>query len=212
VTGVAHHPYTSGAGRSPHSRAGKKDITIATIGRLALWLDRAGTRGRIADGLPIHYTEYGVQTNPPDRFAGTSLRNQAKWINESDFMTWRNGRVRTVAQYQLRDEPNRAAFQTGLRFLNGKAKPGLAAYRLPIWAVKRGKRTTIWFQVRPMSRLGATQRVTIQYRKKGAKKFRALRTVNVTDPRGFKRVGTKKSAKQWRVKWNGKKSRKAAAR
>jgi hypothetical protein len=210
VTGVAHHPYTSGAGQDPYSRAGRDDITIGSIGRLALWLDRAASRGRISRGLPIHYTEYGVQTNPPDRFAGTSLRNQAKWINQSDYISWRNGRVRTVAQYELRDERDPRAFQTGLRFRSGKAKPALAAYRLPIWVTRRGSSTRIWLQVRPMSRLGGTQQVTIQYKKKGAKKFTNLRTVNVSDAHGFKRVSTKKSARQWRVAWNGHKSRKAA--
>jgi hypothetical protein len=212
VTGVAHHPYTSGAGHSPHWRGGRNDITIATIGRLALWLDRAASRGRIGRGLPIYYTEYGVQTNPPDRFAGTSLRNQAKWINESDYMTWRNGRVRSVAQYELRDEKHPQDFQTGLRFLSGKAKPALAAYRLPIWPVQRGSSTRIWLQVRPMSRIGSPQQVTVQYRKKGAKKFRDLKTYTVTNGRGFKRVKTGKTARQWRFKWNGSKSRTAAAR
>ncbi|MEA2451103.1 MAG: hypothetical protein QOG63_3035 [Thermoleophilaceae bacterium] len=209
VTGVAHHPYTRGAGQNPRSRPGRSDITLSTISRLSLWLDRAARRGRISRGLPIYLTEYGVQTNPPDRFAGASLGNQAKWLNESDWMAWNNGRIASVAQYELRDEPALPAFQTGLRFKSGKAKPSLAAYRLPIWAVKRGKSTKIWLQVRPESRIGQPQQVTVQYRKKGSRKFRNLKTYTVSDGRGFKRVSTKVRASYWRFSWNGQHSRAA---
>jgi hypothetical protein len=209
VTGVAHHPYTRAAGQNPRSRPGRSDITLSTISRLSLWIDRAAKRGRIVKGLPIYLTEYGIQTNPPDRFAGASLANQAKWLNESDWMAWNNSRIRSVAQYELRDERALASFQTGLRFAGGKAKPGLAAYRLPIWARKRGSSTQLWMQVRPQSRIGQPQEITVQYRKKGSKKFSNLRTYTVSDGHGFLRVNTKVRAKFWRFSWNGKKSRAA---
>jgi hypothetical protein len=211
VTGVAHHPYTNGAGRAPRSKpAGKGDITLSTIARLSLWLNRGAKRGRIRSRLPIWLTEYGFQTNPPDRIAGTSLRNQARWLNESDWMAYGNGRIRTVGQYELRDERDRGAFQTGLRFLGGKAKPGLAAYRLPIWAVQTRSSTKLWLQVRPQSRLEDPQEVTVQYRRKGAKKWTTLRSFEVGDSRGFLQTSTGKRAKYWRFSWNGQKSRTAA--
>jgi hypothetical protein len=209
VTGVAHHPYTRAAGQNPRSRPGKSDITLSTISRLSLWIDRAAHQRRLSGRLPIYLTEYGVQTNPPDRFAGASLRNQAKWLNESDWMAWNNSRIASVGQYELRDERALASFQTGLRFKNGKAKPGLAAYRLPIWAVKRGKTTKIWLQVRPQSRIGHPQTITVQYRKKGAKKFRDLKRLTVHDGHGFARLSTKVRAKYWRFAWKGKHSRAA---
>ena len=40
--------------------------------------------------------------------------------------------MRSVAQYLWRDEPDPAAFQTGLRFADGRPKPALAAWRLPL--------------------------------------------------------------------------------
>ena len=46
---------------------GANDITLASIGRLYLWLDRGARAGRCRSGLPIYATEYGFQTNPPDR-------------------------------------------------------------------------------------------------------------------------------------------------
>ena len=44
-----------------------------------------------------------------------------------------------------------AGFQTGLRFPNGKAKPALAAYRLPIVVHKRRRGVYVWGRVRPGS-------------------------------------------------------------
>jgi hypothetical protein len=210
VTGVAHHPYTAGAGRSPNARVGKADITLRYISRLSLWMNRGAKAHRIKGGLPIYLTEYGFQTDPPDRFAGTSLRNQAKWLNQSDFVAWRYHRINSVAQYELRDERARAAFQTGLRFVNGKAKPALAAYRLPIWPIQGRRGTKIWLQVRPAAQLGVPQKITIQFRTKGGKKFRTLKSVNVTAARGFLYTSTKRKARYWRFLWKGHASRTAS--
>jgi hypothetical protein len=209
VNAVAHHPYTRGAGQSFSRRVGSGDITLAQIGRLSLWIDRAARQHRISGRLPIYSTEFGVQTNPPDRFAGTSLGNQAKWINEADFMAWRSSRIRSVAQYEMRDDRSSGAFQTGLRFLSGKAKPGLGAYRLPIWPVQGRTSTRVWLQVRPTSRLGTPQKVTIQYLARGSRKWRSAGTSTVTG-RGFLYRTIKRKAAFWRAVWNGQTSRKAA--
>ena len=210
VTGVAHHPYTRGAGAALRSRVGRDDITLVKINRLFRVMNRGAKYRRIRSKLPVYITEYGFQTNPPDRFAGTSLRNQARWINESDYIAYRYGRIRSVGQYELRDERHPQAFQTGLRFRGGKAKPSLAAYRLPLWVVGRRSSTKIWGQVRPAARLGSPQRVTIQYRKKGARRFRTLRSFNVRHVRGIFVTKTKVKARAWRLVWKGKRSRTAA--
>jgi hypothetical protein len=211
VTGVAHHAYGRGAGSSPHARIfGRSNITLRYIARLFKQLNRGAKRGRIRRGLGVWITEYGFQTRPPDRFAGTSLHNQARWLNDSDWMAWKRGRIKGMAQYLMRDERNLGGFQSGLRFKGGKAKPSLAAYRLPIWPTTSRKFTRIWFQVRPASRLGLPQTVTVQYRKKGAKKFRKLKNVRVHGRRGFAYIRTRKHAKLWRIAWKGKHSRAAA--
>jgi hypothetical protein len=206
VTGVAHHPYTRGAAGAPRSRpSGSSDITLATISRLSLWVDRGANRGRVPRGLPIWLTEYGFQTNPPDRY-GTSLTNQAAWLNESDWMAWNNSRIRSTAQYELYDERSSASgFQTGLRFKDGKAKPALAAYRLPIWPVATRTYTKLWLHVRPARE---PQAVTIQYLPKGKSAYRTLGTYT-TDANGFAYVKTRTKAPYWRFTWNGATSRKA---
>ena len=207
VTGAAHHPYTKSAGRSPSDRGGKYDMPLASIGRLSLWLDRGARAGWIPRrGLPIYSTEFGLQTNPPDRYSGVSLSYQAKYLNQADYMSWRNSRVRSVAQYEMFDERNTGLFQTGLRFYSGKAKPSYAAYRLPIWAFRRGSYKYVWGMVRP-----ASDGQTVAVQKLSGGKWRTAKTVAVSKSRRFVYLRLRTSSKYFRLVWNGKVSRKAAA-
>ena len=73
-------------------------------------------------------------------------------------MAYRDRRVRAVAQYKLIDEASLSSFQSGLRFLDGRAKPAYDAYRLPIWVSGRGSRLRVYGQVRPARRLDAAGR------------------------------------------------------
>jgi hypothetical protein len=148
VNGLAHHPYTRAASRDPRASIGRGDITVATLSRLRLAADRAARQRVIPRGVPLYLTELGFQTDPPDRLAGTSLSLQSKWLNYSEFQAYRQSRVAGIAQYQLRDEPNLAGFQTGLQYKDGSAKPALEAYRLPIWVTRSGSRVRVWGRVR----------------------------------------------------------------
>ncbi len=177
VSGIAHHPYTKGAGKSPTETGGSRDITLASIGRLYLWVDRGARAGRVPSRLPVYSTEFGFQTNPPDKTAGVSLSAQAQYLNQADYMSWRDSRLRSVAQYEMFDEHDTGAFQTGLRFEDGRAKPGLDAYRLPVWAFKRGTYTYVWGMVRPAR--GAQRTATVEYYDASARAWKRVRTVTV---------------------------------
>ncbi|MEA2663518.1 MAG: hypothetical protein QOI11_462, partial [Candidatus Eremiobacteraeota bacterium] len=72
VTAISHHPYTRGGSQPPTSAGNANEITVASVGRLKTLLKQASARGRIPGGLPIFYTEYGFQTNPPDSTFGVS--------------------------------------------------------------------------------------------------------------------------------------------
>ena len=204
VDGFAHHPYTPLASRAPRSRALPGWITIATAGRLKTLLDRGARAGRVPGRLPILYTEYGFQTNPPDRF-GVSLAKQARHINESDWIAYRDPRVKSVAQYKLVDDQAAEHFQTGLRFYNGVAKPSYSAYRLPIWVSRRGKdRVLVYGQVRPLAN-GVPGVVEIQNGRPGA--FATVATVTVTSARGHFVATLPRRAGKWRLRWGGLTSR-----
>jgi hypothetical protein len=117
-------------------------ITMANLGDLPVLLDRYAETGRIQSGLPVMSTEFGYETNPPDRFSGQPLDKQAEYLNVGDWMAWLNPRILSQTQFVLDDiPPVRGAkrntksywytYQSGLFFRNGRAKPAATAYMLP---------------------------------------------------------------------------------
>jgi hypothetical protein len=201
VAAAAHHPYARGGGAPPTAPSGPGEITTASAGRLELILDQAAALGRLPRRLPVAYTEFGLQSNPPDPYFGVSLRDQAAWINQADWLAFRNPRIRSVAQYELRDEPDLAAFQSGLRFVDGRFKPSYVAYRLPLWVSRdRSGTVLVYGQVRP-ARGGALERVLIENRAPGARAFRRVATAWTTNAKGFVLVRLRARPGQWRLSW-----------
>jgi hypothetical protein len=138
ITGISDHPYTYAAMASPSAFTGKPgEAPIGSIGRLVKLLDNAARYGIAPRRAPVYLTEFGFQTRPPDPF-GVSLRVQAQFLNYSDYVALRNPRIASVAQYELRDDPRVAVFNTGLCFADGRAKPALAAYAMPIYVERLG--------------------------------------------------------------------------
>ena len=73
IGGVAHHPYNKDATGTVFSRSFTFDsLPVAYLGRLSL-LRRAERFGRIPRGRGIYLTEFGFQSNPPDRRDGLGL-------------------------------------------------------------------------------------------------------------------------------------------
>jgi hypothetical protein len=176
-TGFAHHPYSFFLGPA----AGMRDanfVPLADLTRLEQDLDRIFATYSVARQLPIYLTEYGYETNPPNPFRGIGPATQAAYLGEAEYLAWLDPRVRTLSQFLLRDAaPNPAfprgsvrywsTFQTGLEYQNGRAKPALDAYRLPIFIpvarFSRGARIAVWAMLRP-ARGRAGQRAQIQWR------------------------------------------------
>jgi hypothetical protein len=189
ATGYAHHPYELIL--APTMRPLRPNwVTIANLSRLTRTLDRIFRRYGVNRRLPLYLTEYGYQTNPPDQ-VGVSLKRQAQYLNQSEYIAWRNRRVRTLSQFLLVDDDLAvpASFQSGLYLREGRAeKPALAAYRLPIWIprphVKRGHRVRIWGLLRPAT-AGQPAAASIDYRPAGSKTWTSLRTVTVTSRRHY---------------------------
>ena len=185
---VAHHPYTRGAYGSPSSRAGRDDLPLASIGNLFRVLDQGAKRKRIGSKAPVWFTEYGIQTKPPDRF-GVSQGTQARYLNLADFMTYRLSRVRSVSQYELTDPQDANTFNTGLRFADGKPKSSFAAYRVPIHVTSR----RVWGQVRPGGESAA-----VQWRSSSKRSFKTYKTVKL-NAAGYFDLKVNRRGGQWRV-------------
>ena len=193
LTGFAYHPYTR-----PNGPRGKEpspdDATIRSYGRITRALDIARRRGRIGGPrLPIWNTEFGFQSNPPDRFQ-TALSRIPSFMAESElWISLRNPRVASFSQYTLTDTPVRRSgdifgtWQGGLRFHDGRAKPGVYdGYRLPIFVRLLGPQAV---EVRGAARPGgAGSVVQIQERpRRGG--FRNLGgPLTVSNARGYFRA------------------------
>ena len=190
ATGYAHHPYELLA--PPQQVPRHRDwVTIANLPRLTSTLSRilrAYGRSR-PGGLPLYLTEYGYQTNPPDRF-GVSWNQQAAFLDESEFLTYTNPNVRTLSQFLLRDGGGNIGltFQSGLETIDGKQKPSYRAYALPIYLpgrTFRGRQNLrVWGMVRPAPN-GQAQKVAVQFLARHGKGWRTIRTMTSDSGRGY---------------------------
>jgi hypothetical protein len=196
---VAHHPYTRGAGRDPRTRAiGRDDVTLAYHRRLRKVFDQGARLDRNRYAMPFYITEYGFQTDPPDGKSGVRPSLAAKWLNESNWIAYNNSRIKGFGNYELYDERDLGAFQTGLRFRSGAAKPSYQAFRMPIWVLKSRRYYRIWGQVRP-ARHGET--VDIEYQSKPGADWKRVRTIRITNPARYIDVKTRKRSRKWRLRW-----------
>jgi hypothetical protein len=145
----AHHPYPTQPRRETPWSGGCawcKTITMADLDRLILEVRRS------FPGKRIWLTEYGYQTNPPDRWLGVSLASQATYTSAASLRAFQAPYVDMLIHFMVRDDSNPGGWQSGLRKLSGEAKPSYNAFRLPLAQVsRRAARTAVWGQVRPRS-------------------------------------------------------------
>ncbi|HET7129684.1 MAG TPA: cellulase family glycosylhydrolase [Gaiellaceae bacterium] len=143
----AHNPYPLRRGETPMSGGCDhcETITMATLPRLLRDVRKAfGVHTR------IWLTEYGYQTNPPDRLLGVSYATQAKYMSEAALCAYEAPRVDVLIHYLLDDEPDQARWQSGVYTATERAKPALQSLRFPFTERSRsGRRTTLWGQIRP---------------------------------------------------------------
>ncbi|MFA9269891.1 MAG: hypothetical protein ACEQSX_03920, partial [Baekduiaceae bacterium] len=121
------------------------DLSPAYLDELRDLLREAARLGRLGDDMTVWDTENGVQSVPDPK--GVSQARQAQLVNEAEFIAWRTPGVRSHTQYAIRDDAELSGFQSGLFFADGRPKALLAAYRLPVVAVRRGRGLLVWGRV-----------------------------------------------------------------
>jgi hypothetical protein len=208
----AHHPYTKKT--SPLKKDKSRDaITIANLGSLPTLLDKIAARTKlIPSGLGVVLTEFGWETNPPDKLNGISLANQAEWDNLGDYAAYSNPRVFANTQFLLFDVPpqkqypkdSRAywfTYQSGLFYSNGLGKPSATAYMLPfVIRPSGGGNDLFWGQVR-FTPNGANQVVQLQ-RKQGSDWVNDGNPIQVTNAVGFwEQTRPAQKGASYRVLW-----------
>jgi hypothetical protein len=154
----AHNPYPlDPKHETPFSHGCSRCTTIsmADLARLEALVARDFPRAR------IWLTEYGYQTNPPDRMLGVAPALQARYQAEGAYVAYEAPRVDLLIHFLYVDEPNIARFQSGLVTLSGQAKPSLSAFELPLVETGRsGATTSLWGQLRGLyaGRTGVLER------------------------------------------------------
>src|SRR4051795_13585338 len=194
LSGIAYHPYALAGGptkRPPSS----DDATIGTLSRVTKVVDKLRARGRLAGPRkpPLWLTEFGVQTDPPDYLFGAPIKRVPTYLGMAERIAEHNRRVYSYSQYPLVDDRTTSGFQSGLRFNNGKTKPGIyQEYKLPIF-VRRSGRSAVdfWGGVRSADNGGS---VTLYSRTGSKGKFTVLKKTVKLGPRGYFEVRVRASS------------------
>ncbi len=203
ASGYAHHPYDLLA--PPSVKPTKSDdwVTVANLRDLSRELKRIYQRYRqkpqTRRGTPLYLTEYGYQTKPDP--VSVSFSQQAAFNNEAEYLTMRNPNVRALSQFLLVDDAPTAnvdpktnpslawrTFQSGLMSLAGKKKPSYKAYITPLHVktqrVRRGTPVRIFGMLRAADAQDR-ERVSIQWRPKGSKRYKTRKRLTVKGPRHY---------------------------
>lgn len=195
ATGWAHHPYDFVNPPSFHRRD-PNSATLSNISRIENALARARRAYRRTSRVPLYVTEWGIQSRNPSPYVKFSQAQQAEYINEGEYMAWKNRLIPSFAQFLLVDAgPNKkykpgskpywATFQSGLLFYpNQQPKPAYYAFELPIWLphAHHGPSVKVWAQIRPIN---APRTGTVQFQARGSSVWTNVATVTSSDPEGF---------------------------
>jgi hypothetical protein len=121
----AHHPYYGSPFESPTTKPPSRTaVTLANLGDLTAEVTRLYGPKR------IWLTEYGYQTNPPDRQFGVSWATQARYLTQAYAIARANPRVDMMLWFLLRDDkPVASGWQSGFFTSTGVRKPAYDAFR-----------------------------------------------------------------------------------
>jgi hypothetical protein len=208
--GLAYHPHSTL--RPPDEPQPEPDnASIGDLPRLERTLDltqRAGGLRKAGGGkFGLYLTEWGYQTRPPDKTRGVSPAKQSRYLQQGAYIAYKDPRVKVLTQYEWRDEPRRrstqgdpyAGWQSGLYFVNGKAKPALSTFANPFFIDQKpgSSRARLWGQVRP----GISHTVTVERRRAGTKRWTRVRPLVTTGDGYWTLNQTVTAATEYRFTW-----------
>lgn len=173
--GWAHHPYSQNERPSRTSRPENEldDLRLADLPLLSKTLDALVRMGRLAaSNRNIYLTEFGYETQPVKGRPTIGETTQARWLTWAEYLADRVPRVRSFAQFLLRDQPPAPVrvsasearafgqYSTGLLVADGRDKVAAKSFLAGLFAQRRGKRSLVLYG---RVRLGAGKKlITIQ--------------------------------------------------
>jgi hypothetical protein len=193
ASGFALHPYAQGAEPPTFVTPNEPDYAdFASRGKVESTLDRLQAVYGSAHRFAIYSTEFGYKTDPPYP-GGASYDTASAYLNWTEYLSWRDPRIRSFDQFQLTDPPadSGSAFDTGLETYDNppKEKPTYAAFRMPIWLPHRtfssGHAIEVWGCVRPQRFVQRPAPVEIQFRGSAQGNFVTVARIHPRDRDGY---------------------------
>jgi hypothetical protein len=120
----AHHPYHANPSESP--KTPPRSVNTITLGNINVLIKELT---RLYGAKRVWITEYGYQTNPPDRLFGVSWAKQAAYLKEAYAIARANPRIDMLLWFLLRDDTAAGGWQSGLMTAGGKRKPSFIQYQ-----------------------------------------------------------------------------------
>jgi hypothetical protein len=122
----AHHPYYQHPTEAPSIPPPLRG-TAVTLGNINV-LIRELTR--LYGPKRVWITEYGYQTNPPDRDFGVSFAKQARYLAQAFAIARANPRIDMMIWFLMKDEARiRNGWQSGFYTASGRRKPSWLAFK-----------------------------------------------------------------------------------
>jgi hypothetical protein len=122
----AHHPYPDVGATDPPSFVPtgkrKRRVQLGNIGLLTKLVSK------YYGPKHLWITEYGYQTNPPDKTFGVSYSKQALYMRQAFAIARKNPRIDMMLWFLVRDERAVGNWQSGLETVTGKKKPAWSAF------------------------------------------------------------------------------------
>jgi Glycosyl hydrolase catalytic core len=120
----AHHPYHANPSESPTTPPkGENTVTFGNINVLIRELTRLYGNKR------FWITEYGYQTNPPDKIFGVSWKKQAAYLKQAYARARAHPRIDMLLWFLLKDDTARGGWQSGLMTASGRHKASFVQFR-----------------------------------------------------------------------------------
>jgi hypothetical protein len=196
ASAFADHPYAGGLSPAALDSRDPDFIELPEIPRFADDLVRMQRVYGSSHRFPVYDNEFGYITNPPNRnrHVAVSPTTAAYYLNWAEYLSWRTSGIASYMNYLLYDGsptvgvPEYGGFATGLLMFNGTKLPTYDAYRLPLYlpagTARRGRNLEVWGCVRPAHAFAQPQ-VAIQFQRGSRGPYTTLKTLTVTDPRGY---------------------------
>jgi hypothetical protein len=152
---LSHHPITLSGGPN-RSAIHPDDAAMPDLHNVVDTLRAAERRNTIGGPKrhPVWATEFWWESDPPDGFQGVPLRKHARWIQEAQYLLWRQGASAAI-WLLLVDVPlgpdGIAEQQSGIFFVDGREKPGFTAFRFPLFVERISERRVKAWTIPPVT-------------------------------------------------------------